>query len=113
MEKYIIKIDLTVVPLKIGSGTRLKIFESMAYGKPIVSTTLGAEGIEAKDGENIFIADTPEEFVKKIVLLHRDRKLYERISTNGRKLVEEKYDWKKISEKLKITYSRFLFNRRG
>jgi len=101
------------MPLKIGSGTRLKIFESMAYGKPVVSTTLCAEGIETKDRENIFIADTPEEFVKKIVLLHRDRKLYESIKTNARKLVEEKYDWKKISEKLENTYSHFLSNRRG
>ncbi len=113
LKQWYEKAKITVVPLKIGSGTRLKIFESMAYGKPVVSTTLGAEGIETKDGENIFIADTPEEFVKKIILLHKDRKLYERISTNARKLVEEKYDWKKISEKLKTIYSRFLFNRRG
>ncbi|RLG10992.1 hypothetical protein DRN73_06505 [Candidatus Pacearchaeota archaeon] len=64
--------------------------ESMAYGKVVVSTTLGAEGIETKNKENIFIADTPEEFAKKIVLLHRDRKLYKDIKTNARTLVEIK-----------------------
>ena len=113
LKQWYEKAKITVVPLKIGSGTRLKIFESMAYGKPIVSTTLGAEGIEIKDRENIFIADTPEEFAKKVVLLHKDRKLFERISTNARKLVEEKYDWKKISEKLKTAYFHSLFNRGG
>jgi len=76
----------------------------MAYGRPVVSITLGAEGIEVKEGENILIADVPEEFVKKVVLLHKDRKLYESIKTNARKLVEEKYDWEKISEKLKKNY---------
>ena len=80
----------------------------MAYGKPVVSTTLGVEGIEVKDGENILIADTPEEFVKKIILLHKDKKLYEKISTNARKLVEEKYSWKTIAENLKKFYRNLL-----
>ena len=97
--------------MEVGHGLK----ESMGYGKVVVSTTLGAEGIETKDRENILIADTPEEFAKKIVLLHRDRKLYKDIKTNARTLVEEKYDWKKISEKLKNTYNQDfpLFNRGG
>jgi len=115
LKQWYEKAKITVIPLKIGSGTRLKIFESMAYGKPVVSTVLGAEGIEVKNGGNILIliADTPEKFAEKIILLHRDRKLYESIKTNVRTLIEEKYDWKKISEKLKNTYYHPLFNRGG
>lgn len=109
LKEWYEKAKITVVPLKIGSGTRLKILESMAYGKPVVSTSTGAEGIEIKDGENIFIADSPEEFARKVVLLYKNTAIYNKIKENARKLVEEKYDWKKISEKLKETYRNISF----
>ena len=98
------KAKITIVPLKIGSGTRLKIFESMAYGRPIVSTSIGAEGIEIKNGEEIIIADGHLNFAKSIIYLHRNKEFYEKIRINARRIVEERYDWKKISEKLKGYY---------
>lgn len=108
LKEWYEKAKIKVVPLKIGSGTRLKILESMAYGRPVVSTSLGAEGIELEDGENVLIADTPEKFAEKVILLHKNRNLYEKIRRNARKLVEEKYDWKKISKILEETYYELL-----
>ncbi len=68
-----------VVPLRAGGGTRLKILEAMALGRPVVSTTIGCEGLEVVDGEHLFIADTPEQFAEKTVRLLRDRQLYQHI----------------------------------
>ena len=69
---YVREGSVYVVPLRIGSGTRLKIFEAMAMGKAIVSTSLGAEGLPVSEGRDILIADTPEEFSRKVCLLLRD-----------------------------------------
>jgi glycosyltransferase involved in cell wall biosynthesis len=96
---YITNADICIAPLTRGSGTRLKILEYMAIGKPVVSTTIGAEGLEIADGKNILIADDWSGFADKIIDLLNDEKLAKKIGTNGRKLVEEKYDWKKIVEK--------------
>ena len=87
-----------IVPLRVGGGTRLKILEAMALGTPVVSTSKGAEGLEVTDGENILIADGPQAFAEATLRLLRDPQLRRRLSTNGRKLVEEKYDWRMIVE---------------
>lgn len=84
---------ISIVPLLSGSGIRLKITESMSFGCPVVSTTLGAEGIEY-DEDSIFIADTPEQFSEDIILLLQDVQLRNKLRMNGRSLVEQKYDWK-------------------
>ncbi len=67
----------------------------MAVGRPVVSTSLGAEGVPAQQRENIILADKPEEFAQGILDLMTDDRLFERIRTNARKLVEEKYAWEK------------------
>ncbi|MEW5868448.1 MAG: glycosyltransferase family 4 protein [Chloroflexota bacterium] len=90
----------SIVPLRIGGGTRLKILESMALGTPVVSTPKGAEGLDVKHEENILIADAPEQFAAETVRVLRDPELRERLSQNGRKLVEEKYDWEIVGQKL-------------
>ena len=95
---------IMVVPLLSGGGMRVKIIEGMALGKIIISTTIGAEGIEVKDGENILIADTPEEFVKQIGKCISDRDFYNRVSANARKLVLANYDYKKVADKLTHFY---------
>ncbi len=92
---YIRKAQLFICPVRLGGGFRGKILEAMAVGRPIVSTSLGAEGIPSMDGENIMIADSPEDFVSSIEKLLEDRDLYERIRQAGRQLVEEKYSWAK------------------
>lgn len=86
-----------VVPLRIGSGTRLKIFEAMAMGKAIVSTTIGAEGLPVNDGSDILLADTPEEFAKKVISLLGDPAQRRRLGETARELVEQRYSWGSVA----------------
>lgn len=97
-----------VVPLRAGGGTRLKILEAMALGRPVVSTTIGCEGLEVVDGEHLLIADSPEQFAEKTVRLLSDPQLYKHISTEGRNLVLAKYDWNVIAERMMQTYTRLV-----
>lgn len=89
---------ICVVPLRQGSGTRLKILEALALGTPVVSTTKGAEGLAVTAEENILIADQPEDFARQVVRLSGDAELRRRLSTNGRRLVEQRYSWKMIGQ---------------
>jgi sugar transferase (PEP-CTERM/EpsH1 system associated) len=97
-----------VVPLRAGGGTRLKILEAMALGRPVVSTTLGCEGLDVVDGVNLLIADNPDQFTEKIVRVLTDRKLYQDISANGRMLVVAKYDWNIITDRLLQIYTELV-----
>jgi polysaccharide biosynthesis protein PslH len=83
--------------LRIGSGTRLKIFEAMAMGKAIVSTTLGAEGLPIRDGVDISIADSPEEFSRKVCGLLRDPEERWRLGSAARQMVEQHYSWSAVA----------------
>ncbi len=82
-----------VVPLRAGSGTRLKILEALAMGKAVVSTSIGAEGLDVEDGRDILIADTPEQFATAVTHALADPALRERLGVNGRALVEQDYRW--------------------
>src|SRR5579885_2965455 len=99
---------VTIVPLRGGGGTRLKILESMALGRPVVSTSIGCEGLNVADRENIMIADTPMEFAQCVIQLLMDKRLRERIAHNARCLVETHYDWSKISQKLMEVYDNIV-----
>lgn len=94
-----------VVPLRAGGGTRLKILESMALGRPVVSTSIGCEGLEVADGEQIYIADHPEAFANATLRLLRDEALRQRISSKARELVVSCYDWDVIASKLMHVYA--------
>jgi sugar transferase (PEP-CTERM/EpsH1 system associated) len=83
-----------IVPLRSGSGTRIKIFEAMAMGKAVVSTALGAEGLPVTHGQNILIANDPREFARSVVRILRDRELAARLGRNARALVEKHFAWK-------------------
>jgi sugar transferase (PEP-CTERM/EpsH1 system associated) len=87
-----------IVPLRIGGGTRLKIFEAMGMGKAVVSTTIGAEGLPVTDGADIVIADAPEAFAGAIVSLIRDHSLRSRLENAARQVVVERYDWSAVAE---------------
>ncbi len=89
-----------VVPLRIGSGTRLKILEAMAAGIPVVSTALGAEGIDVTNEKNILIAESPDDFVAAITKLAASPNLVQSLSAGGRELVTSYYDWPALGEKL-------------
>ena len=82
-----------VVPLRVGGGTRFKILEAMSMGKPVVSTTIGAEGISAVPGEQILLADQPEAFARAAARLLDDAALAERLGGAGRTLIEGRYSW--------------------
>jgi sugar transferase (PEP-CTERM/EpsH1 system associated) len=86
-----------VVPLRIGGGTRLKIFEAMAMGRAVVSTTIGAEGLPVTSGENVLIADDPRAFADAVVRLLRDVELRRRLEAAARRLVLEHYDWSAVA----------------
>lgn len=91
--------SVLVVPLRLGGGTRLKILEAMALGTPVVSTPIGAEGLEVADGIHILLGETTAEMVEQISRVLADRRLAARISRNAQALVKERYQWPAIAEK--------------
>jgi glycosyltransferase involved in cell wall biosynthesis len=82
---------LVVVPLRAGGGTRIKLLEALSYRRPVVSTRLGAEGLEVVDGQHLFLADRAHHFARQCVRLMTDRSLAEGIGTSGRQLIEATY----------------------
>jgi len=100
VKSWIAKAEIFLVPLFSGGGIRIKILEAMAMGKPIVSTSLGAEGIDVKNMKNIIISDNKENFVKSIKLLFDNKKIRDNLSKNSIKLIEDKYSFKVIEKKI-------------
>jgi polysaccharide biosynthesis protein PslH len=88
---YVAAGEVYIVPLRVGSGTRLKIFEAMAMGKAVVSTRVGAEGLPVRDGEHLLLADEPKEFAAAVVRLLRDEVLRQELGKAARRLVSENY----------------------
>ena len=95
-----------VVPLRIGGGTRLKIFEAMGMAKAIVSTTVGAEGLPVTDGADIVIADEPPAFAEAVVRLIRDEPWRARLEQAARQLVVERYDWSAVAQDFESALAR-------
>lgn len=93
-----------VVPLRVGGGTRLKILESMAAGVPVISTTLGAEGLEANHSEHFLLADSAEEMASAIRFLLEDSVRTSRLIESAKALVAEEYDWMVLRERLFDVY---------
>jgi glycosyltransferase involved in cell wall biosynthesis len=101
---------LTIVPLRFGAGTRLKIIESLALGTPVVSTSKGAEGLDVINGKNILLADTPSDFANAVLGVLKNRDLRESLSREGRNLIVEKYSSSSMGIKFnslleKVVYS--------
>jgi glycosyltransferase involved in cell wall biosynthesis len=97
-----------IVPLRVGGGTRIKILEAWAMAKAVVSTSIGCEGLEARDGENILIRDDPRAFAEAIVELSQDLRLRARLGAQARRTVMERYDWDGIGHALQATYFHLL-----
>lgn len=102
---------VSVVPLRIGSGMKSKVIESLAWGCPVVSTSIGAEGMGLKDGKNILITDNPKNFAKKIIRVYTDEKLWYNLSIEGYKTVKRKYGMKLMEEKLLNLVMRCMVSR--
>src|SRR5262249_51391481 len=97
-----------VVPLRFGGGTRLKIVEGMAMGKAIVSTTLGAEGIEAVPGRDLLIEDEPAAFAGAVTRLLTEPSLAMRIGQSARQLALDRYAWSGAARALEAFYRQLL-----
>jgi glycosyltransferase involved in cell wall biosynthesis len=106
--RYYEKALVSAVALRSGGGTRLKIIESMAFGVPVVSTTIGCEGLETKNGRDIIIADTPTDFANSLLEIMSSPTRWSTISGNARTLVEEKYDWDHIARSLEDIYEELV-----
>jgi glycosyltransferase involved in cell wall biosynthesis len=91
---------VSIVPLSVGGGSRLKICEAMAAGVPVISTRLGAEGIDVKHGDNIILEDAADEFCLAIQAIAEDDQKRQQIAAAGRRLVATKYDWSILGERL-------------
>ena len=90
---YLAEAAVAVVPLRVGGGTRLKIFEALAMGKAVVSTTVGAEGLPLVPGQHFVQADEPEAFARSVVALLRERARRTALGAAGRELVQTRYSW--------------------
>lgn len=102
---YLQRAALMVVPLRAGGGMRVKILNALAQGIPIVSTTLGYEGIEVTPGQGILVGDTPEAFASEVLRVLDDPDLGRQLAANGRRLVEEKYDYRNACRPLDDVYA--------
>ena len=94
---YLAASTVNVVPLRIGGGTRLKIFEAMAAGRAVVSTTIGAEGLPTEHGRHLLLADDPVAFARSVVTLLRDAEARQAMESEARTLVTERYDWSAVA----------------
>ena len=97
---FIDRSSVYVLPMRTGSGTRLKVFEAMASGKAIVSTPVGAEGLPVTHGENLMLAAEPAEFAKAVIQLVRDFELRRHIESGARALVERGFSWRAATDRL-------------
>jgi sugar transferase (PEP-CTERM/EpsH1 system associated) len=104
---YLTDAAVYVVPLRIGGGTRLKIFEAMAMGSAVVSTSVGAEGLPVTDGEHLLIADGPRELAEAVIGLIRDANRRRELGEAARSLVAERYDWAAVAGDLERALVRF------
>ncbi len=103
---YMREAAVYVVPLRIGGGTRLKIFEAMAMGKAVVSTTVGAEGLSVTHGQHVLVADEPRMFARAVVRLLRDVARRRQLEDAARALVVEQYDWSAVAGDLESALTR-------
>jgi glycosyltransferase involved in cell wall biosynthesis len=96
---------LQMVPLRIGGGTRLKITESLGIGCPVVSTTIGAQGLDLRDGEHLLLGDTPADFAAALARLLADAPLRDRLRVQGRGQVLATYTWPRLGARLADFYA--------
>jgi glycosyltransferase involved in cell wall biosynthesis len=106
LKPYLEETAVMVVPVRVGGGMRVRILEAFAQAIPVVTTTIGLEGIQAREGRDVLIGDSPGEFADCVLSLLEDHQKRIDIGQNGRRLVEEKYDWEVVLMKLDQVYAR-------
>jgi glycosyltransferase involved in cell wall biosynthesis len=105
---YVWRSSVYVVPLRMGGGTRLKVLEAMAMKKPIVTTSIGCEGIDVDHGESVLIADNPQEFAQSVIELVCNESLQKHLTRNGYDLVHRQYAWSVIGKQMELIYQRMI-----
>jgi glycosyltransferase involved in cell wall biosynthesis len=105
---YVQRAGCFVVPLRVGGGTRLKILDAWAMGKAVVSTSIGCEGLDAVDGENILVRDSPEDFAEAVSDVLLNMELRNRLGRKARATVESTYSWTVIGKKMHHVYENLL-----
>jgi len=101
---YLEESALMVVPVRAGGGMRVRILEAFAYAMPVVTTTVGLEGIHGTAEHDVIVADTPAGFAERTSELLENGSLQERLSTNGRELAKKEYDWKAVLSAMRPIY---------
>jgi len=104
---------IMVVAVRAGGGMRVRILEAFARGLPVVTTTIGLEGIDARPGEEVLVADTPQDFADSVVGLLKDETLQTNLAVKGRQLAEKSYDWQVILGKMDEIYQAIAERRTG
>jgi glycosyltransferase involved in cell wall biosynthesis len=107
VQPYLAGATVFVMPFRMGSGTRLKLIEALAAGKPVVSTTLGAEGFGLRSGQGLLLADTPNEFATAVLTLLTQPDQRARLVAAGRQIAE-RYDWRQVVPRFEIVHEEML-----
>jgi glycosyltransferase involved in cell wall biosynthesis len=97
-----------IVPLRSGSGVRVKILNALAMGLPIVSTSIGVEGLAVENGKHLLIADRPEHFAAAVLRVLSDPALAGDLGANARRLACERYSWEAVGEQLLGAYGEMM-----
>jgi len=98
LTEYYRQAQVVIVPMRAGAGTRLKILEAMALGRPVVSTSVGCEGLAVRHGEHLMVADQPADFAGQVIELLANHEQRRRLCQRARRLVEQHHDWNVIGE---------------
>ncbi len=112
MREYVARAAVIVMPLRAGAGTKHRVFQAMCMKKPVVCTSVAAEGIALTHGETALLADEPETFANATVSLLQDAALRQRLGERGRQLVLDRYDWRAIYERLEEAFQEAVRKRK-
>lgn len=108
LDEYLKKTRVYIAPLRFGSGMKVKVLEGLYRGNPSVTTSVGAEGLQVKNGENITIADTPKEFTDGCLQLLENEHIWNAFRDRTRKLAAEEYTWKALFEKMEASMQKLV-----
>jgi glycosyltransferase involved in cell wall biosynthesis len=108
LRPYLASAAVVVVPIRMGGGTRLKVVEGLAMAKAMVSTSIGCEGVDVRDGQQLLVADTPEAFAAAVGRLFEDPRLAHALGAAGRARMEQQYSWELAGRRMEELYERVL-----
>lgn len=102
LRPYLSRAWVVVAPIQEDFGVKIRVLQAMAVGKPVVSTSMGATGINVSPGENIILADEPREFAERVIELLNDKQLRQKIGAKARLLMETEHSWENLTDKLNV-----------